>query len=125
MVAGQPEVSPGGLLTPAEREVLRDFVAGLRARLGASTVESIAVFGSRARGDAREDSDLDVAVKLAGGEERAAARAVHEAAADVSSEDIHLRPIVILPRTPLRASLRASLEREGVTVYQASHGRSA
>jgi hypothetical protein len=48
------------LQTPAERDVLRRFCAGLS---GLDVWPSrIAVFGSRARGGAHEDSDLDVAV---------------------------------------------------------------
>lgn len=43
--------------------VLEKFRAGVRARYGAR-LEWIVLFGSRARGDARPDSDYDVAVFL-------------------------------------------------------------
>ncbi|MDX2092449.1 MAG: nucleotidyltransferase domain-containing protein [Kofleriaceae bacterium] len=48
------------------------FATAVRARFG-SRVHAILVFGSRARGDARPDSDVDVAVVvdgLTGGEGR-------------------------------------------------------
>jgi len=114
--------SAGGLLTPAERDLLGAFARDLRARLGEGAIDSLTVFGSRARGDAGEESDLDVAVQLSGREERSGLRAVQEAAADVSSEDIHLRPIVIFPQTPVRPGLRAALDREGVTIYRRDGG---
>lgn len=41
--------------------VLHAFTSGLRARLG-EHIRTIVLFGSRARGDARDDSDYDVLV---------------------------------------------------------------
>jgi predicted nucleotidyltransferase len=53
-------------MTPAERKALDDYVAAVRAHYGARLVD-ILIFGSRARGDARPDSDADVAVILEDG----------------------------------------------------------
>lgn len=52
--------APDTLLTPGEQDVLRRFCAGLSKlpRLP----QSVAVFGSRARGGSHAHSDLDVAV---------------------------------------------------------------
>jgi predicted nucleotidyltransferase len=45
--------------------VIRSFKAGIR-RLYGKRLKKIILFGSWARGDAREDSDIDLAVVLAG-----------------------------------------------------------
>lgn len=50
-------------LSRDERRVLEDYVAAVRAHYG-DRLHGILVFGSRARGEAREDSDVDVAVIL-------------------------------------------------------------
>ena len=47
--------------SPAADPVLKRFRAALDALCG-DRVERVVLFGSRARGDAREDSDYDVAV---------------------------------------------------------------
>jgi predicted nucleotidyltransferase len=46
-------------MSPAEREILEGFRAALQEKL---RLHSLALFGSRARGDAGEDSDMDVLV---------------------------------------------------------------
>ncbi len=50
-------------LAPADDPVLVRFRAALDALYG-DRLERVVLFGSRARGDAREDSDYDVAVFL-------------------------------------------------------------
>src|SRR5215470_14788495 len=54
-------------MTPTENKALEDYVAAVRKHYGRSLVE-ILVFGSRARGDARPDSDVDLAVILEDGD---------------------------------------------------------
>lgn len=51
------------LASPAVDPILRRFRAALDALYG-DRIERVVLFGSRARGDAREDSDYDVAVFL-------------------------------------------------------------
>jgi uncharacterized protein len=53
-------------MTSEERKVLEDYLAVVRNRYGTVLVD-ILVFGSRARGDASADSDVDLAVVLADG----------------------------------------------------------
>jgi predicted nucleotidyltransferase len=53
------------LADPTQHPAMRRFAAAVRALYG-NRVERIVLFGSRARGDAREDSDWDVAVFLHG-----------------------------------------------------------
>ena len=51
--------------SPAADPVIKRFRAALDALYG-DRIERVVLFGSRARGDAREDSDYDVAVFLKG-----------------------------------------------------------
>jgi predicted nucleotidyltransferase len=53
-------------MTSKERKALDDFVADVRQHYGTRLVD-ILVFGSRARGDARPDSDVDLVVILQDG----------------------------------------------------------
>ena len=48
---------------PADDPVLTTFSADIRALYG-DTLERVVLYGSRARGDARRDSDYDIAVFL-------------------------------------------------------------
>jgi predicted nucleotidyltransferase len=52
-------------LSDQDRDLLRRFEARVRAALP-GRVERVVAFGSRARGDHEEDSDLDVAVFVRG-----------------------------------------------------------
>lgn len=77
-----------------ERRSLRAFVAYLRRRF-AERIEFVALFGSKARGDSREDSDIDVLVVLTG-EDREVRRQILKKAARLSLEyDVFLGPRVI------------------------------
>ena len=49
--------------SPADDPILKRFRAALDTLYG-DRIERVVLFGSRARGDAREDSDYDVAVFL-------------------------------------------------------------
>jgi predicted nucleotidyltransferase len=84
-------------MTPTERKALDDYVAAVRAHYGARLVD-ILVFGSRARGDARPDSDLDLAVILEDGdwklwdEQWLLADLAYEPLID---DDLHIQPLPI------------------------------
>ena len=81
-------------LTPAEDAALAEFVRAARARLGAELCDAVH-FGSRARGQGDEDSDLDVAliVSAAG---YACRRELHDLAFDIGlAHGVMLAPTVI------------------------------
>ncbi len=59
-------MKPGGLL-PADRAFLDAYRDALRERFG-DLVQSITVFGSKARGEATEQSDLDLVVVIEEGD---------------------------------------------------------
>ncbi len=56
-------------LTPDEQEWLEDYRKALAEQFP-NLVEEIVIFGSKARGTARTDSDLDVLVVIRGGDRR-------------------------------------------------------
>ncbi len=109
--------SPGlAQLTPLENALLAEFSERVRALAGAR-LERIVVFGSRARGGSRADSDLDVAVFVAGNEDRALRAAIYSAAADAAAaleggDLAPLQPSVIFAGSP-RTGFVDIVEREG------------
>lgn len=62
-------------MTPQERKALDGFVAAVRSYYG-ERLDDILVFGSRARGDNKPDSDLDLAVILHDGDWKASREVV-------------------------------------------------
>lgn len=77
-----PEVIAGLRLPPLVDDTLRAFVAGVRERYGARVV-AVRLFGSYARGEATEDSDVDCLVLL-DSIDRDAERAITDLAADLT-----------------------------------------
>lgn len=114
--AAHPTRSGLAQLTPLENALLAEFVERVRALTGAR-LERVVVFGSRARGVSRADSDLDVAVFLAGNEDRTLRAGVYAAAASAAAAleggDLALlQPSVIFAASP-RTSFVDVVEREG------------
>ena len=83
-------------------------------------VTNVVLFGSRARGDARPDSDYDVAVFVRNLEDR---RSVDHTLADMAYRHIlkgfHIRPVAVptdyLEQQP-RYSLAMNIKRDGMLV---------
>ncbi len=94
MVAqGEMAVKHEGL-TPFEQRALQAFVDYLREHF-AEKIKYVALFGSKARGDSREASDIDVLVIL-NREDRALRREIIRQAARLSLQyDVLLSPRVI------------------------------
>jgi len=113
-------------LSEAERFALRG-VAARMASLG-GRVRELRLFGSRARGESRWDSDLDMAVRVRGRRDAALERAIVLAFADVEWDApldgaLRLSPLVLFDGAKA-AALSAHIEREGLTVWKALAWRS-
>ena len=101
-------------LSPQEELALGELADGVRRHFG-SRVADITLFGSRARGEGRDDSDLDVLVRLVAltREDR---RIVQDLAFDVGlARGLVISPLLADPHT-WRADLPLgqAIEREGV-----------
>ena len=85
-------------LTATERRIVAEFAGRVRARFG-DRLARVVLFGSRARGDVTEESDIDVLVLLRGpvAQETRATREVWEIVEDV----LRLAPKVYVPLAPI------------------------
>lgn len=84
----------GTHLTPQEKQALQSFVYYLQKNTP-DQVHSVALFGSKARGDSQPDSDIDVLV-ITEQEDRQLRRAIIKQAARISlAYDVLLSPRVI------------------------------
>jgi predicted nucleotidyltransferase len=109
-------------LSPAEEKLLHAFLERLHATAPRGAVASVRVFGSRARGDGDERSDLDVAVMLAPGAEQAALqRIVTEAqfAATEARDALELGLSALAVPTGPEAGLRDAIARDGFDIWRA------
>jgi predicted nucleotidyltransferase len=109
-------------LSPAEHLLLDAFRDRLLAVAPPGAVRALVVFGSRARGDSDEHSDLDLAVMAAPGADAAALSrlawdSAHEAAMALDLMEIGLAPVALAPSP--RQPLHAAIERDGVEVWRA------
>jgi predicted nucleotidyltransferase len=98
------------MLSPAENALLREFKGSLRKRFG-ERLRSLKLFGSRARGSGRDDSDLDVLVDIR--DVTAAERGeILDLAADLTVEQgLVLSPLVVRDEV---TSVSASIVREAI-----------
>jgi predicted nucleotidyltransferase len=84
-------------LSASETTAIREFIARARDLLGAN-LRSVRLFGSRARGEGHERSDLDIAV-LVSPEGRARRHALYDLAFDVGlAHGVELAPLVLEER---------------------------
>ena len=110
----------GSTLSQQESEALREFAARIRAALGAN-LRDLRLFGSKARGDARPDSDLDVLVVVAGDRVGAEDRAI-DIAFDINvASDLYIYPRVVTAESLADPVWRTTLfvqtvTREGVAL---------
>ena len=95
-------------ITETEREAIARFKRGL-AMLPDAGVERVILFGSRARGEGNEESDLDLAVILSG-DERSHWRQIVDLATELNLE--YAYRLRISPLTVSQAKLQELWERE-------------
>ena len=83
-----------GVLSPVEAAAVREFAGRVRELLGAD-LKAMHLFGSRARGEGHEQSDLDIALIVARGA-RARRYDVYDLAFDVGLDhSVDLAPLVL------------------------------
>ncbi len=105
--------------------LLSAFVGAARGVPDADAIERILVFGSRARREGHEESDLDVAIFLAPeanpSVHRRLSRHLTEIAADVQDgwEDLPALRIVLIGDTPhpTRPALVRDIEQDGIELW--------
>ena len=105
-------------LNPRDAVAVHDFARAARAALGTNLL-SLRLFGSKARGEAALDSDIDMAVIVENGEE-SVRDTILDIAFDVNlAHDVYISPRVI-PESVLNdpvwriTGLVRAIEREGV-----------
>ncbi len=87
----------GDSVTTQERQLAQVFRQELQALLGDRLV-NVRMYGSRTRGDARRDSDLDILVLLRGQPEPALRYQIYDLAHDLSASrdfQVPLAPLVM------------------------------
>jgi predicted nucleotidyltransferase len=112
----------GRTLSDTERAALFCFAERIRARFG-DRLRELAVFGSRARGDATETSDIDVLVVIEGADD-ADREAISDEATELkrsSGEYVPLAPLVLSARAREQLAaggrrLARDVEREGISL---------
>jgi predicted nucleotidyltransferase len=81
-------------LPPREKLAVEELCASLRTRF-AARLRELALFGSRARGDAREDSDVDVLVVVDALTTSEAREVAHACGDLLTRHDVIVSPFVI------------------------------
>jgi predicted nucleotidyltransferase len=107
-------------LTPAEDRLIERFLELLQQRLPDGALRGVTLFGSRARGDSNEHSDLNVAVEMWPELAQPAARrlvvdAAHDAMRERDAFAVGLSPVLVTPGQG--GALGAALEGEGERLW--------
>jgi predicted nucleotidyltransferase len=111
-------------LNPKEREAILEFVRLLEEQFG-DLVSSVALFGSKARGESTPDSDIDVLVVVNSDDWRMH-KQVRYLAADVCLEyELNLSPRVWSvshhrEMAAIDSLLHRTIQREGINLLEAS-----
>jgi len=121
--AGGPPVRDRIAFPEHLTDLERPLLTALAARLAAASprIRAIVLFGSRARGRSTPESDLDVAVLVAGRRDPKLEDRIVAIAADVQwrapfDGALGLSPLVVFSGEPAGA-IRRTLDREGITLW--------
>ena len=120
MESAHPEMYPkGDPITPGERAAVAALVDALgRHAWAAVRLREVVVFGSRARGKARVDSDLDLAVRISGARDPGVEADIYDAAVEVRlATDIPLSPLVRFDSEAENPGLARSVSRDGIVLW--------
>lgn len=79
--------------------------------------EKIVLFGSRARGDAQDRSDIDIAIEVP----KASSWAWSKFVLDLKEQSQTLLPIDVVRFENAKPSLRRIIEKEGICLYKRAH----
>ena len=110
----------GELLTAEEAEALTKFKIAIEKQLGAEVLKFI-FFGSRARGEGKEYSDLDVLVLLKE-ERRVFTDKIYDVAGDIFLDyDVDISPLVMSEGyfnwlKGIERAIALDIEREGISL---------
>lgn len=107
---------PAVTLSQRESEALREFSTGIRAALGVNLRE-LRLFGSKATGDARPDSDLDVLVVVENERARAEDLAI-DIAFDINvASDLYISPRLVTAESLADPPYESWSRRPGATSH--------
>jgi predicted nucleotidyltransferase len=117
MISSPDQLS--GIISGKAAEHLHSFRKEICRKLPGK-VERVVLFGSRARGDARRDSDYDVAVFIHGLDDH---RGINHMLADIAYphilKGVYIRPVAVpsdFLETAGRTTLSMNIAREGVLI---------
>ncbi len=108
-------------LTPKEKLALREYLHRVRQEYGRDVI-SVKLHGSKARGDHREDSDLDLLVRVRE-DNRQAYAALYSIASDIELKyDLVLGMMLVGPKhynlmRKLGEPLYRNVQREGIELW--------
>lgn len=109
-------------LQPAEQQALIDFVQQLRDRFE-NLIQSVELFGSKARADSSPDSDIDVLI-IVDTDDWRVHKQISYLATDISLEyDLILSPHIwsishLHKVREIETSLYRNIQREGISLFQ-------
>ena len=113
-------------LTPNERAALAEFVQRLRTKFG-DQVLLVRLFGSKARGDFDEESDIDVLVVVTNGDWRFGDEVAVEACDPMLTYNVVISPLILSEdyyrwMRGTSAPFYREVEKDGVDLWTRRHG---
>jgi hypothetical protein len=118
--------SPRRPFSPGEEILLSTFVEAALSGPDGDRLERIVVFGSRARAQGHEDSDLDLAVFVLSATDPGIRHRLTDLATDAQAgwEDLPILRVVVIGDDPTatRPTLLGEIERDGIELWAKKSG---